>query len=71
MAMTNVITGMDGPNRATTSSNIMTSGSDSCASSSRDSTASTQPPKYPARRGLFPNVQAGGHASRLPFPAER
>ena len=45
MAMTKVITGMDGPKRATTSSSIISSGSDICASSSRETTVSTQPPK--------------------------
>ena len=45
MAMTSVITGIDGPNRATTSSSISSSGSDICASSRRETTVSTQPPK--------------------------
>ena len=36
IAMTNVITGIDGPNSATTSSSIISSGSDSCASRSRE-----------------------------------
>src|SRR3712207_6890865 len=46
--MTKVITGIDGPNRATTSSSMSSSGSDSWASSTRETTASTHPPKNPA-----------------------
>ena len=45
MAITKVMTGMEGPNRATTSSSIMSSGRDIWASRSRETTVSTQPPK--------------------------
>ncbi len=44
-AMTSVMTGIDGPKRATTSSSMSSSGSAICASRSREMIVSTQPPK--------------------------
>ena len=70
MAITKVMTGMDEPNNATTSSSIIRSGSESCASRRRLTTASTQPPRYPASEPRVRPMSPDTTTARTPMVSE-